>query len=62
MGSIYITPYNLYVCVQVYVEPLTVGDLMFIATTMYPSIPVHTLNHMVTFNTKVRLVHVFCPP
>ncbi|WAR08077.1 MDN1-like protein [Mya arenaria] len=39
---------------QVYVEPLSEADLMFIATTMYTDIPEHTLRNMVTFNMKMH--------
>ena len=38
---------------QVYVEPLKKTDLMFIATTMYPDIPLDILTSMVTFNMQV---------
>ncbi|ELT89072.1 hypothetical protein CAPTEDRAFT_156074, partial [Capitella teleta] len=38
---------------QVYVEPLTPEDLLFIASSMYPQIPKETLETMVTFNQTV---------
>ena len=43
----------LFLYVQVYVEPLSKNDLMFIASTMYPNIPLKVLSYMVTFNMKV---------
>ncbi|KAL5010016.1 hypothetical protein ScPMuIL_012321, partial [Solemya velum] len=38
---------------QVYVEPLTEADLLYIASEMYPSIPMDILSNMITFNTKI---------
>ncbi|XP_053396218.1 midasin-like isoform X2 [Mercenaria mercenaria] len=38
---------------QVYVEPLKRTDLMFIASTMYPDIPLDILNYMVSFNMQI---------
>ncbi|XP_052242535.1 midasin-like [Dreissena polymorpha] len=38
---------------QVYIEPLTVADLMFIASTMYTDIPQEVLQNMVHFIRKM---------
>lgn len=46
------------ICQQVYVEPLLRDDLIFICSTMYPSIPPAVLTQMVDFNMKVLW---FCP-
>ncbi|XP_070191391.1 midasin-like isoform X1 [Littorina saxatilis] len=39
---------------QVYVEPLSRDDLIFICTTMYPSMPLDVLTKMVDFNMKMH--------
>ena len=41
-----------------YVEPLSKNDLMFIASTMYPSIPQEVLSYMVMFNMRVSVTHL----
>ncbi|XP_038059526.1 midasin-like [Patiria miniata] len=38
---------------QVYVEPLTAGDLLFIAHTMYPMLTTQLLEKMVAFNNQL---------
>ncbi|KAK3603576.1 hypothetical protein CHS0354_028005 [Potamilus streckersoni] len=38
---------------QVYIEPLSRDDLLFIATKMYPDIPFHLLGKMVDFNQRM---------
>ena len=42
------------VLLQVYIEPLTDTDLLFITSTMYPQIPTDLLSNMIKFNNKVR--------
>ncbi|XP_061171072.1 midasin-like [Saccostrea echinata] len=39
---------------QVYIEPLTFKDLLFIAHRTYPDIPCNILSNMVTFNMKIE--------
>ncbi|XP_065176268.1 midasin-like [Sycon ciliatum] len=39
---------------QVYVEPLTADDLLFIGKAIYPSIPQEMLKNMISFNAKVH--------
>ncbi|KAJ8315790.1 LOW QUALITY PROTEIN: hypothetical protein KUTeg_007940 [Tegillarca granosa] len=43
----------------VYVEPLSFTDLLFIAQTMYPKIPISKLECMVRFNMEVRYSDFF---
>ncbi|XP_014672453.1 PREDICTED: midasin-like [Priapulus caudatus] len=38
---------------QVFVEPLTPGDLLFITRTLYPTIPLDVLSKMVEFNSEM---------
>ena len=40
---------------QVYIEPLTSGDMLFIASTLYPEFERTMLLKMVAFNEKVCL-------
>uniref|UniRef100_A0A8W8MR76 Midasin n=1 Tax=Magallana gigas TaxID=29159 RepID=A0A8W8MR76_MAGGI len=39
---------------QVYIEPLTFNDLLFIAQRMFPQLPSDTLSKIVTFNIKME--------
>ena len=41
---------------QVYVEPLGRGDLLFITEAMYPQIPHDVIQTMVDFNQQVRYI------
>ena len=47
---------------QVYVEPLSKADLLFITQALYPQIDQHILEKMVTFNQKVdaQCITVLC--
>lgn len=53
-----------YDCLQVYVEPLTHDDLLFITKSMYPKIDGTVLEKMITFNSQVnfstQIGIVFC--
>lgn len=41
---------------QVYVEPLTHNDLLFITKSMYPKIDGIVLEKMITFNSQVNII------
>ena len=47
---------------QVYVEPLSKADLLFITQALYPQIDQHILEKMVTFNQQVdaQCITVLC--
>ena len=41
---------------QVYVDPLTAGDLLFITSTLYPECDKDMLRKMIAFNSKVTVL------